>query len=83
MRTFNKCNILIPENVDYSKWSVVACDQYTSEQDYWDSVKENVGDAPSTLNIIYPEIYLQRPDKDERIKNIHKNMEDYQKSGLF
>lgn len=83
MRTFNKCNILVPENVDFSKWSVVACDQYTSEQDYWDSVKENVGDAPSTLNIIYPEIYLQKPDKEERIKNIHKNMEDYQKSGLF
>ncbi len=73
----------MPENVDFSKWSVVACDQYTSEQDYWDGVKENVGNAPSTLNIIYPEIYLQKPDKDERIKKIHKNMEDYQKSGLF
>ncbi len=83
MRTFDKADILIPQNIDHSKWSVVACDQYTSEQDYWDSVKENVGSAPSTLNIIYPEIYLQNPDKEERIKNIHKTMEAYKDSGIF
>ena len=54
---FNTANILIPKT-NLTKWSVVACDQYTSEADYWNEVKKNTGDDASSLNIIYPEIYL-------------------------
>ena len=56
---FKAGNILIPKNVDTHKWSVVACDQYTSEPDYWNEVKNIVGDSPSTLNLTLPEIYLE------------------------
>ena len=59
MIPFKKANILIPKNVDMEKWSVVACDQYTSEPEYWKKVEENVGDAPSTLRLTLPEIFLE------------------------
>ena len=48
---FKRVNILLPKNTDMTKWSVVACDQYTSEPEYWNSVKEIVGENPSTLNL--------------------------------
>lgn len=83
MSVFGKANILVPLNADLNKWSVVACDQYTSQADYWEELKENVGDNPSALNIIYPEIYLNEPDKDERIKKIHACMESYINNGIF
>lgn len=83
MSIFKSADILIPQNVDFTKWSVVACDQYTSEKNYWENVKKFVGDNPSTLNIIFPEVYLNDGDGDERIKNINKTMEEYQSSDLF
>ena len=49
MAIFNAANILLPKNVDFSKWSVVACDQFTSQRDYWERAAKTVGDAPSTL----------------------------------
>lgn len=56
---FNPANILLPKDgIDMEKWSVIACDQYTSQADYWKTVEEFVGDAPSTLNVVFPEIYL-------------------------
>lgn len=58
-----------------SKWSVVACDQYTSEPEYWNEVKEIVGDSPSTLNLTLPEIYLEDANVADRINSINKNME--------
>ena len=58
MSSFKKADILIPQNIDFEKWSVVACDQYTSQPEYWQSVYDIVGDAYSTLNIIFPEVYL-------------------------
>ena len=57
MNIFKKANILLPKDTDLSKWSVVACDQYTSEPDYWENVKNTVGDAPSALKLVFPEIY--------------------------
>lgn len=55
---FNPANILLPKDgIDMEKWSVIACDQYTSQADYWKTVEEFVGDAPSTLNVVFPEIY--------------------------
>jgi uncharacterized protein (DUF1015 family) len=83
MKIFKPANVLIPKNVDFSKWSVVACDQYTSEPEYWSKAAEYVGDSPSALNIIFPEVYLNDGDGDERIKKINSTMEEYINSGIF
>lgn len=83
MKIFKSADILIPQNTDFKKWSVVACDQYSSQKDYWEKAKELVGDAPSTLNIIFPEAYLNDNDGDERIKNINVQMEKYIEDGIF
>ena len=80
---FKAGNILIPKNTDMYKWCVVACDQYTSEPDYWNEVKSIVGDEPSTLNLTLPEIYLEEADVEERIKKINENMEEYLNHDLF
>ena len=58
---FNPANILLPnDGIDMKKWSVIACDQFTSQADYWDAVEKYVADAPSTLNVVFPEIYLEQ-----------------------
>ena len=63
---FNPANILLPKDgVDMEKWSVIACDQYTSQADYWKTVEEFVCDAPSTLNVVFPEIYLGNKKNDK------------------
>lgn len=63
---FNQANILLPKDgIDMEKWSVIACDQYTSQADYWKTVEEFVGDAPSTLNVVFPEIYLGNKKNDK------------------
>ena len=80
---FKAGNILIPKNVDMHKWSVVACDQYTSEPEYWNEVKNIVGDSPSTLNLTLPEIYLEDEDVEERIKSINENMKKMIDEDLF
>ena len=83
MIPLKKANILIPHDVDMTKWSVIACDQYTSQNEYWDKVKEIVGNSPSTLNITLPEIYLNDNDVSDKIKKINENMEDLLQSGCF
>lgn len=80
---FHNADILIPENVDMNKWSVIACDQYTSEPEYWNEVYNKVGDAPSTLNLILPEIFLENDDVSEKIENIHNSMDKYISDGVF
>lgn len=83
-KTFSAGNILLPKkDVDMTKWSVVACDQYTSEPEYWSEVSSLVGNAPSTLHLTFPEIYLEDGDGDERIKSINANMEKYLDEGIF
>ncbi len=81
---FKSGNILIPKkNIDMHKWSVVACDQYTSEPEYWEEVNNIVGDSPSTLKITLPEIYLEENDVEERIKRINENMKDMLDNDIF
>ena len=72
---FKKANILLPKNADMHKWSVVACDQYTSEPKYWEEVENIVGDAPSTLKITLPEIYLEKENVSDRITKINEEMD--------
>lgn len=77
-------DIMIPKKgTDLNKWAVVACDQYTSERDYWEDVSKFVGDAPSTLRLIFPECYLEDGDAKARIENINKTMKSYLDSNLF
>lgn len=80
---FKPANILIPKGIDFKKWSVIACDQHTSEPEYWEEVKEIVDGSPSTFNIIFPEIYLNNRGRDERIKKINSTMNEYLNSGIF
>lgn len=81
--TFKKADMLLPKTDDLTKWSVVACDQYTSQPDYWNGVKQNVGGAPSCLNLVFPEIYLKDADFDERIASINSAMKSYIDGGVF
>lgn len=70
--------VLLPgEQADLYRWAVVACDQYTSQPEYWEKVTRLVGDAPSTLKITFPEVYLGKENEAERIKSIHQKMREY------
>ncbi|MDR3356331.1 MAG: DUF1015 domain-containing protein [Spirochaetaceae bacterium] len=69
--------ILPAKSVDLQKWAVIACDQYTQDAAYWEAVASFVGDAPSTLDMIYPEIYLDESDRAGRIERIHQAMRGY------
>lgn len=58
-------NVLLPnKNIDYSKYAVLACDQYAAQPEYWRRVKEYVGDSPSALNLILPEAWLLEGDRN-------------------
>ena len=73
---FSPADILLPgKDIDKTKWAVVACDQYTSEPDYWNAVAQQVGDSPSTLQLILPELYLEQPDVEHRIEKIQAAMQ--------
>ena len=77
-------DLMIPKKgVDLEKWAVVACDQFTSEKDYWEDVDSLVGKAPSTLRLIFPECYLEDGDGDKRIADINRSMDDYVSRELF
>ncbi|MBQ5624422.1 MAG: DUF1015 family protein, partial [Phascolarctobacterium sp.] len=82
MKTFAPANILLPKNVAFEKWAVIACDQFTSQPEYWQRVRENVGEEVSTLNLVFPEAELN-VDRVERIKNINENMVKYLAADLF
>ena len=80
---FEKANILLPKNADMQKWAVVACDQYTSEPEYWNDVEKIVGEEPSTLKLTLPEIYLEDANVDERIRKINENMDELLSKDFF
>lgn len=76
--------IMLPkEGADYSKWAVIACDQYTSESEYWTEVEKIVGDAPSTLRLMLPEIHLGKPGETDKIAEIRANMKEYLTNGTL
>ena len=78
---FSSADILIP-NTDLSKWATIACDQFTSQSEYWEKVKKEVGEFPSCFRITLPEIFLH-DNSDKRIADINKTMKSYLESGLF
>jgi hypothetical protein len=65
------------------KWAVIACDQFTQDRAYWERVKECAGDSPSTLNCVFPEVYLEEPGRSERIGRINRTMKSYINEGIF
>jgi len=76
--------ILLPKpEIDPSKWAVIACDQYVHDRSYWEEVKNIVGDTPSTLNLIYPEVYLPDEGHQDRISDVHKNMQRFVMEDIF
>jgi hypothetical protein len=69
--------LLVPaEDVNLKKWSCVACDQFTSQPKYWESVKKLAGGAPSSFHIMLPEIYLEEEDVADRIIRMKQVMRD-------
>ena len=80
---FSAADILLPDFsvTDGSRWACIACDQFTSEEEYWNEMERLVGDAPSTLRMILPELYLGKED-EVRISAIHAAMEGYEKGVL-
>jgi len=82
MSIFQPFHVLLPKKgVDVS-WPVVACDQFTSEPEYWESVEKTVGASPSTLRLVFPEVWLGQGDS-QRIETIQKTMQTYLSQGLF
>jgi hypothetical protein len=89
MKRYDDIGILIPEiflprpGVDMTQWAVVACDQYTSEPEYWQQVEKFTGGKPSTLQLIFPEAYLDQPGDTDRIRTVQENMRSYLKDGVL
>ena len=89
MKIISDIGIQIPQvylpraGVDLTKWAVIACDQFTSEPEYWNQVGKIVGDAPSTLNLTFPEVHLEKPGAEERIRNIQSTMGKYLDGGVL
>ena len=72
--SFSSADILLPKS-NFESWATIACDQYTSEPEYWEDAKKAAGEKPSALNIVLPEVYLA-PDNSTRIDAINKKMQE-------
>ncbi|WKZ35872.1 MAG: DUF1015 domain-containing protein [Anaerolineales bacterium] len=89
MKIISDIGIQIPQvylpkaGVDLKKWAVIACDQFTSEPEYWHDVEKIVGDAPSTLNLTFPEVHLEKPGEEARIQSIQLAMRSYLEEGIL
>ena len=76
-------SLLLPKSdIDYKKWSIIACDQFTSEGEYWKNVKDYVGKSPSSLSLVLPEHYLKK-DNASAINSINTAMNNYIRDGIF
>jgi hypothetical protein len=77
-------DVLLPKHgTDLKKWAVIACDQFTSQPEYWQQVEDLIGDQPSTYNLILPEVHLEAPDVAARIARTQASMHSYLENGLF
>lgn len=77
-------DILLPKDkIDYSKWSVIACDQFTSQPEYWEQLKSIVKEEKSSLNLIFPEVYLNSIDNDKKVDEINSTMLQYLDEDIF
>jgi hypothetical protein len=89
MKNYQDIGIQVPQiflpktGTDLTKWAVIACDQFTSQPEYWKQAAELVGDAPSTLNLVLPEVFLEKPGEAERIQHIQSSMCAYLEEGIL
>lgn len=89
MGSYENIGLMVPTvymprpGVDMNKWAVIACDQFTSQPEYWQQVAELVGDAPSTFHLTLPEVFLGKPQEAERLVTIQKNMQRYLDEGIL
>ncbi len=89
MKTYNDIGIQIPQiylpkkGTNLTKWAVIACDQFTSEPEYWQEVEKLVGKALSTLNLVLPEVFLEKPGEAGRIESIQAAMRAYLDKGIL
>ena len=83
MNAFLPANILIPQVDSMEKWAVIACDQFTSQPEYWDAVRKNAGDAPSTIQLILPEAELGTAQEEAHTLLINDTMKKYLSDGIF
>ena len=80
---FHAGDILLPRKISMKKWACVACDQFSSQVEYWEQVAQLVGDAPSTFHMIMPEAFLKQGKAQGRLPYIHDHMNTYLEGGLF
>lgn len=80
---FLPADILLPQNCEMELWSVVACDQYTSQPEYWQRVEDRVGKNPSALRLVLPESHLKNPDVEMEIMEINNTMTRYLRDGIL
>jgi hypothetical protein len=89
MKIISDIGIQIPQvylpkpGTDLTRWAVIACDQFTSQPEYWHEVERIVGEAPSTLHLTFPEVYLEEPGGEERIRNVQASMQKYMDEGIL
>jgi hypothetical protein len=89
MKTYDDIGIQIPriylprKGTNLTKWAVIACDQFTSQPEYWQKVETLVGDKPSTYNLILPEVYLEKPGEEARIRFIQDKMRYYLQDNIL
>ena len=83
MNIFRSADILLPQNVDLAKWAVIACDQFTSDPEYWKRVRKTAGDGPSTIHMILPEAELGSADEAQLVGAINASMEHYLANDVF
>ena len=83
MRVFTPADILLPRVDDMTKWSCIACDQFTAEPEYWREAERIVGSEPSTLRLMLPEAWLGVRDSAAETRKIYAAMKDYVNRGIF
>jgi len=83
MNAFLPADILLPKTKEMEKWAVIACDQFTSDQAYWDRVRATAGDAPSTINLILPEAELGTAQEAAHTALINETMAKYMAEDVF
>jgi hypothetical protein len=89
MKTYDDIGIQIPQiylprkGTNLTKWAVIACDQFTSEPEYWQEVEKLIGKAPSTYNLVLPEVFLEKPGEAARIQSIHATMREVLDKGIL
>ena len=83
MNVFKSTDILLPRDVELERWSVIACDQFTSDPAYWQRVRATAGDGPSTIHLILPEAELGGAGEAETVEAINAAMERYLKENVF